>query len=403
MKIAILGKGFIDWGGGIDFLKSCINSLKNKEDVELFLFLPQQCGAINEIKDILRTYKDMLVNLLKNKEVGCKNNLQAISQVFVQEDTDLQVIIYKDSLNGLIEKSKELGIEVIIPSFKSLGKEFPIPWVGYIYDFQHKYYSEFFTVEEIRNRDNDFSIMLNKAKVVIVNAYDVKNDINKYFPNSHAKIFNLPFTPMPRKEWFSSEKTSLDKYKLPKKYFMISNQFWVHKSHITAFAALALLHKAGYDDYEIVCSGNTNDYRFPEYFSDLRVQIKKLGIEDKIKFLGYIPKVDQIGIMCDAVAVLQPTLFEGGPGGGATYDAVSMGIPAIISDIAVNKEIENERVFFFKVKSAENMAAKMIQVIKKRDNHEFPQLNTYDLQRMGDNKASNLGERLLEAIQFAKA
>ena len=41
MRIAIMGKGFINWGGGIDFLRFCINALKNQENAKLILFLIQ--------------------------------------------------------------------------------------------------------------------------------------------------------------------------------------------------------------------------------------------------------------------------------------------------------------------------------------------------------------------------
>lgn len=46
------------------------------------------------------------------------------------------------------------------------------------------------------------------------------------------------------------------------------------------------------------------------------VLAKKLGIESKIKILGHIPKLEQIELIKNCIAVIQPTLFEGGPGGG---------------------------------------------------------------------------------------
>ena len=85
------------------------------------------------------------------------------------------------------------------------------------------------------------------------------------------------------------------------------------------------------------------DYRFPEHINNLQREIDELGIADQVHFLGHIPKADQIAIMKGSLAVLQPTLFEGGPGGGSVYDAVSLGVPALLSDIPVNREIENEK------------------------------------------------------------
>ena len=44
----------------------------------------------------------------------------------------------------------------------------------------------------------------------------------------------------------------------------------------------------------------------------------------------------------NAKAVLQPTLFEGGRGGGAGPLALSLGTPCILSDINVNLELKGQ-------------------------------------------------------------
>ncbi len=152
-------------------------------------------------------------------------------------------------------------------------------------------------------------------------------------------------------------------YNLPNKYFLISNQFWIHKSHETAFAALRLVQDAG-EDAHILCTGNTTDYRWPQHFDKLKAGIAKNQLAEKIHFLGIVPKGDQLAIMRRSVAVIQPTLFEGGPGGGAIYDAVSTCTPGIVSDIDVNKEIDIGVIEFFRAGSAEDLAAKMLKFLQ---------------------------------------
>ena len=82
-----------------------------------------------------------------------------------------------------------------------------------------------------------------------------------------------------------------------------------------------------------------DDYRSPDYAGRLVARVQTLGIADACHFLGLIPKLDQIALMREAIAVIQPTLFEGGPGGGAVYAAIGLGQPVIVSDISVNREI----------------------------------------------------------------
>jgi glycosyltransferase involved in cell wall biosynthesis len=90
-----------------------------------------------------------------------------------------------------------------------------------------------------------------------------------------------------------------------------------------------------------------DDSRDPTYVSTLLARVHDLGIRERCKFLGLIPKIDQIQLVKLATAVVQPTLFEGGPGGGTIYDAVSLGRPTIVSDLPANREIEEHVTCFF--------------------------------------------------------
>jgi acetyltransferase-like isoleucine patch superfamily enzyme len=407
MNIALLSNGFISWGGGIDFLQFCINALINKKDsndLNLYVLIPRDNQFIHRIKDQLRPLKKMLFDLVEGKipHYVKLNSMdrQVIIDSFRCFEDKVEILFYDNSEAGLLKVLKQIRADVIIPSITPLGKEFPYPWVGYLYDFQHKYFPEFFTPNEIQHRDSSFSKMLSEARAVIVNAADVKKDILKYYPKTKTQIYSLPFTPIPQKEWFFDENDVVEAYHLPKRYFLISNQFWIHKSHETAFKALAILRDLGINNYEIVCTGNTYDYRFPSYFNELRENIAQLGIENKIKFLGYIPKQDQIQIMRKAIGVLQPTLFEGGPGGGAVYDAVALGVPVILSDIPVNKEMAEDDVVFFKTKSADDLAGKMMKMIEQYETQELQRQDPQLLLEKGKARLDILGDRLLEAINY---
>ena len=98
----------------------------------------------------------------------------------------------------------------------------------------------------------------------------------------------------------------------------------------------------------LICTGATDDYREPAYFGKLEAEVTKLGLRSRIRFLGHIPKRDQIELLKHALALVQPTLFEGGPGGGSTFEAVALGQRVIPSNLPVNLEIDGGDVRFFK-------------------------------------------------------
>lgn len=342
MNIAVLGYKFIDWTGGRDFLMSCMDALYLKMleyKLNIYLLLPKKL----------------------NLSQGEHNNLQ---EWLVNVNQNIKVVVYQN----LRECLNTLSIDVIIPSVLILDKDFSIPWVGYIYDCQHKYFPQFFTCLEYKRRDKYFHTMLSAAKAIIVSSQTVKEDLLKFYPDNLCQIFVLP--PAVRsipQEWLIEDNNVIGKYCLPQKYFVISNQFWIHKDHATAFKALSILNKQINNKMHLVCTGNTYDFRFPSYLNYLQEKIMLWGIKEQVHILGYIPKYDQIQIMRQAKAIIQPTLFEGAPGAAAVREALALGVPAIISDIPVNKELIDKNVIFFHARSAEDLAKKMHDIYEARN------------------------------------
>lgn len=403
LNIILLGRDFL-WSGGIDFLRTLANALLSIQDehrLRLFLLLPvrNQVDTLADLRgNLLRTirrlrYEGKFIYPLREPRFD-----SALLDYFSHIDGSFELIMYNEE-TGLIPALSRINADVILPTANNLGSSFCIPWVGYIYDFQHKYLPEFFNSRECLDRDIHFASMLRDAKAIIVNSQSVKNDIYKFFPYNNCKIFDLPFSAAPVTQWLDDYPDHLSHYNLPPRYLLISNQFWIHKAHSTAFKALALLKEDPvYDDLHIVCTGKVDDYRIPGHIRDLQLEIRELGIEQSIHILGHIPKIDQIEIMKKSLAVLQPSLFEGGPGGGSVYDAISLGVPAIISDILVNREIEKEQnVFYFVAGSETDLANKVGKFLKK----EIHRPDKVELTQKGKWHKRVLGERLLEAIDCA--
>jgi len=241
--------------------------------------------------------------------------------------------------------------------------------------------------------------MLERASVVIVASRSVQADIDRFFPGRRCQVVVLPFAPMPDGTWFATSiEDAQTRYNVTGRYFMISNQFWIHKDYPTAFRALSLLtHDER--DVTLVCTGTTFDYRKPRYFEDLMAEVRSLGIAERIKCLGFIPKADQMALMRGAIAVVQPTLFEGGPGGGSVWEAVGLGVPALVSDIDVNREIKDAGVSFFGVGNPDQLAARMQEVLRSSSIRE----PTDVLLARGHGRARQVGLVVLEAAKIAIA
>lgn len=347
MRIGILTENFSGLSGANDFLKQLIVSLEAVSKLnKLRLYLLVQSPLLPQDKGIK--------GWLRRRH---KDNLSIAP---FQEFKNIKKIIYHATLPT--KAIKKYKLDIVFPYTKP--KSFDVPTIAYLYDCQHRYWPDFFSQEELAYRDSYFQEMVNHHKKIIVNAQTVKDDLIKFFNARPEQIFVLPYTPKIDLRFYYDYSAQIKKYNLPARYFMMSNQFWVHKNHPTALRAFAEYLKTD-PNMEFIFTGAMEDYRRPQYINELKQLVQDLHIEKKVRFLGLIPKEEQLQIMKGATAVIQTTLFEGGPGGGSVWDAISLGIPVVLSDISTNKEVIGERVHFFKAQDAQDLCQKMQEVVNK--------------------------------------
>jgi len=394
MKIGILGQGFVDWGGGLDFLRMVSASLHCADPaIEQHVLVPTRGPMI-----ALRAARDRARTLLgKPSNQSARPSREHIERAFVESGAQLHSIDLGP--RAIASAARRLGLDVLLPSITPLPARMAQPWIGYLFDFQHKHLPQFFSPEERAKRDAAFERMLREAGTIVVNAQDVAKDVARYYPQANARLFALPFAPAPGNDWFDQSPADVQaRHGLKVPYFIICNQFWKHKDHETAFDAFARVAR-DHPDVALVCTGSTSDYRYPEYFGQLMARAEQNGIAHRIHVLGMIPKLDQVALIRGAIALVQPTLFEGGPGGGAVYDSVSLGVPSIVSDIPVNCEISEPTVSYFSASDPAMLADKMARALTS--GQPAPALAA-NLIAQGLERRARCGEFLLQAIAHAR-
>lgn len=353
LKLGIIPKSVLGWNGGVDFFLYLLSGLTVKK-VSRYVEL-QIIGTIEDRKKI---YEIILEHKIAFHEIN-EFTKDCIAAEIIENDMD------------------------VVFSFQTdLGKYMPVPWIGYIPDFQHKYLSSYFSEAEISNRDKSFSEIFAHSDGLIVNSLDTKNDIKKFLCAGDEKIYTLPFTPFLKNNYNDNLANIVEddlSYLSNEKYFMISNQFWIHKNHKLAFEAFKLFHEKNphLSEIMLVCTGELSDYRNEDHIKKLKSFINKNKLQGKIILLGLVEKQTQLKLMKNCLAIIQPTLFEGGPGGGSTYDALALEKRVVLSNIAINLEIDNPNVVFFKSDSAVELRQAMENILvsdeivsKKLDNEK---------------------------------
>ncbi len=251
-----------------------------------------------------------------------------------------------------------LGLHALFPVCESLGKDFPVPWIGWIPDLQHKRLPQFFSADELRRRDQRFQRMAEEAPQLVVSSEDAYNDLMRWFPMAEGRASVLSFPMVPVAQWYAAHPESVvEKFHLPAKFLMFPSQFWAHKNHRVLFDAMRLLKQKGIEDIALVCTGFQEDYRAPEHLKRLRSFMNEHRLGPHIFLLGLLERVEQIQLLRSAAAVVQPSLFEGWS--SLLEDCRSLGKRIYVSDIPVHREQKPAHARFFDPHDAGDLAERI--------------------------------------------
>lgn len=366
LTVALLADGLYMWDGGTDFLSNiaCVLQSANKTseyNIKMYLILPREYLPI-------RAARKMIKKLDLNEDA----NIKRVTSVFEVLCPEIPIVYYRkhikkihdDKGKSLDRTLRKLGVDICFPILRDYYPEIKTPWIGYIADFQEKYLPELFDQATLSYRENNSKKQVANTKFFIATSNSVKDDLEQFYPGEY-KTFAEPFAPFAPKTFIECNE-DISGYKLPEKFFIISNQFWIHKNHMTAIKAMKHVVEEGFTDVGLVCTGRMySDDRDGEYCDEIMATVRELGLEQNIHFVGFIPKMDQIQMMKNSVALIQPSLFEGDPGGCSVYNAYSLMVPSIMADIRVNNEVgDSELIQHFRAKDEEDLANAMIRMLK---------------------------------------
>jgi Glycosyltransferase len=255
--------------------------------------------------------------------------------------------------------------DVIFPAFTGMLTRKGVKKIYWIPDFQEQVLPEFFSKQEIINRIQSHKYMIAGKEPIVFSSADACKTFNALFPKALNKTYILRFA-VTHPDYQSLNIASLkEKYKLDKPYFFVSNQFWKHKNHMVVLKALEQIALDVRKDFMIAFSGKEHDYRNPEYANQVRQYVKENNLTDQTRFLGFIDRKEQLKLMSEAIAVIQPSLFEGWS--TVVEDAKAMDQWVLVSDLPVHREQLKQNVDFFSAEDSVALKGLMIAKSHKRN------------------------------------
>lgn len=354
-KIGVLFNFSGSWLGGVYYIQNIIktlNYLDDKDKPEIIVFYTNELSSF--ANSIEYPYLKLVPWNFINTYKGYLKSWFAKKNIFVND------IINKYSLDGVYPLYDHPLMDKGLKG-KILAAWFP--------DLQHKFYPNYFNKINLILREARVKLILRNASVLVVSSNDVASHFKKFYRiPSKLKIHVLPFVSIIDNFNFDNFSQLKLRYNLPDEYYMVSNQFYEHKNHIIIMKALSLLKKNG-SNIHVVLTGKMQDYRNPKYIEQLKKEIQESKIADCISLLGVIPREDQLCLIENAKAVIQPSLFEGWS--TVIEDAKSLQVPVISSNIEVHKEQLEEKGVYFDPTSEEELAAILINFSRNKEGTRY--------------------------------
>lgn len=220
--------------------------------------------------------------------------------------------------------------EVIFPLQHSPSVDLLVPWVGWIPDLQHRVLPQNYTERERQERDRRMSDLLERARLVVMSSRSSRRDAVAFSPASEGRLRVVPFASVPPEAWWPDDPArTANELGLPERFMLFPAQGWPSKGHDTLIAALARLR-----DVHVVLTGF--DPRDPARGRWIAALVERAGVGDRVTMLGFRSRREVFALLRRAVAIVQPSRFEGWS--LLVEDALAAGRPLVLSDLEVHRE-----------------------------------------------------------------
>ena len=266
----------------------------------------------------------------------------------------------------------------------------PKPSVVTLVDIQEKYYPQFFTKQDLWNREYYYVGSTRAADQVVTISEFSRNSIAHHHHISKDKIHVCYLA---ADDYFYEPFESEDiRIQLPDLYIFYPANRWFHKNHDNLLKALVILKKEYNVKIPCVFTGFDYENGYP-----LNKKISEYGLDDQIKNLGYVNKEELKHIYKNARMLCFPSLFEGF--GMPLVEAMATGCPVVCSNVTSTPEVVGDAALMFNPEDPEHIANKINDVLTDEGLRE--KLIVLGKDQAKKFSARNLAQRHLEVFNLA--
>ncbi|MGA2695156.1 MAG: glycosyltransferase [Terriglobales bacterium] len=363
------------WLGGATYVHNLIRALRRLPDDEcprITLFCRNRTDLYEEVVplvDRLVLYEAWQADIFKNRA------LSRVAQVTKSFGT---AALFRDAVPELSRAAHSAGVDCIFPVCESpTSLPNPIDWIP---DIQHCIMPENFPWFTRQIRDRRFRSQLNKiGGHTVFSSQSALEDAVRVYGTPRAETHILRFVTAPLDSWYGDPVPVMARHRVPADFFIVCNQFWIHKDHPTLFRAVAKLAQDG-RKIHVVCTGPITDHHHPVYIASLKSEIRQLDIESQVQLTGALPREEQVALIRASQAAIQPSRFEGWS--SIVEEAKAFGKPVILSDHPVHLEQRAPNFFYFRRGDPVDCARAIAEFLDRRTTEPFDS-KSHDVRMLG--------------------
>lgn len=249
-----------------------------------------------------------------------------------------------------------LKADVIHHPFSILNPlQLDIPSVLTFHDMQHEFLPEYFSPYEMKVRNEFYRPSAQQATRIIAISEHAKACLVERYgipPGKIDVIYNGVNSQYRIIEDYDRLEEIRSKYGLYRPFLYYPAATWPHKNHKRLLAALKLLKDRHRFDGQLVLTGIAR-----QASREITGEVRRLGLEDTVKVLGYLPTEDLPCLYNLARLLVFPSLFEGF--GIPLVEAMACGCPIVCSNVTSIPEVIGDAGETFEPTSVENMAGQI--------------------------------------------